>query len=82
MTDITTICRTVTTMANQLHKLGNSLSNAFRTAWRRIKASMTCQVSGATYDKRQQLQQFIASRKPEELMVYLQRDGVGLEWLP
>lgn len=74
MKDITTIRKTVATMANQLHKLGYSLSNAFRTAWRRIKASMTCRVSGVTYGKRQQLLQFIAGRKPEELTVYLQRD--------
>jgi len=31
-------------------------------------------VSGITYDKRQELLQFIASRKPEDLIVYLQRD--------
>lgn len=74
MKDIRTIRRAVATMANQLHKLGYSLSNAFRTAWRRIKESMTCRVSGVTYDKRQELLQFIAGRKPEELTVYLQRD--------
>ncbi len=74
MRDISTIRKTVATMANQLHKLGYSLSNAFRTAWRRIKESMTCRVSGVTYDKRQQLLQFIAGKKPEELTVYLQRD--------
>lgn len=74
MKDITTIRRTVATMANQLHKLGYSLSQAFKMAWRRIKESMTCRVSGVTYDKRQELLQFIASRNPEELTVYLQRD--------
>jgi len=74
MKNITTIRRTVATMANQLHKLGYSLSQAFKTAWKRIKESMTCRVSGVTYDKRQELLQFIASRKPEELTVYLQRD--------
>lgn len=74
MKDISTVRKTVATMANQLHKLGYSLSQAFRTAWRRIKESMTCKVSGVTYDKRQELLKFIASRKPEELTVYLQRD--------
>ncbi len=78
MKDISTIRRTVATMANQLHKLGYSLSNAFRTAWRRVKASMTCRVSGVTYGKRQELLQFIASRKPEELTVYLQRDRANV----
>ena len=74
MKDISTIRRTVATMANQLHKLGYSLSQAFKTAWRRIKESMTCRVSGVTYEQRQELLQFIASRKLEELTVYLQRD--------
>ena len=74
MKDISTIRRTVATMANQLHKLGYSLSQAFKTAWRRVKMSITCKVSGVTYDKRQELLQFIAGRKPEELTVYLQRD--------
>ena len=35
---------------------------------------MICRVSGVTYQNRQQLLQFIADRKPEELTVYLQRD--------
>lgn len=74
MRDISTIRRIVATMANQLHKLGYSLSNAFRTAWRRVKMSITCRVSGVTYQNRQQLLQFIAGRKPDELTVYLQRD--------
>lgn len=78
MKDITAVRRTVATMANQLHKLGYSLSNAFRTAWRRVKASMTCRVSGVTYGKRQELLQFIAGRKPEELTVYLQRDKANV----
>lgn len=50
MKSISTIRRTVTTMANQLHKLGYSLSQAFRTAWKRVKESMTCRVSGVTYE--------------------------------
>jgi len=45
MKDINKICRTVAAMANQLHKLGYSLSQAFKTAWRRVKESMTCRVS-------------------------------------
>ena len=36
-------------MANQLHKLGYSLSQAFRTAWKRVKESMTCRVSGVKW---------------------------------
>lgn len=74
MRDINTVRKAVATMANQLHKLGYSLSQAFKTAWKRVKNSMKCKVSGVTYEKRQQLLQFIASRKHEDLTVYLQRD--------
>ncbi len=82
MKDISTIRKTVATMANQLHKLGYSLSQAFKTAWKRVKESMTCRVSGVTYEKRQQLLQFIAGRKHEDLTVYLQRDRANFEqWL-
>lgn len=65
-------------MANQLRKLGYSLSLAFRTAWKRVKESMTCRVSGVTYENRQQLLRFIAGRKPEELAVYLKRDKANV----
>ena len=37
MEQITKIRKAVATMANQLHKLGYSLSQAFKTAWRRVK---------------------------------------------
>lgn len=37
MRDINTVRKAVATMANQLHKLGYSLSQAFRTAWKRVK---------------------------------------------
>ena len=74
MRDINTVRKAVATMANQLHKLGYSLSQAFETAWKRVKNSMKCRVAGVTYEKRQQLLQFIAGRKQEDLTVYLQRD--------
>ena len=74
MEQITKIRKAVATMANQLHKLGYSLSQAFKTAWKRVKMSITCRVSGVTYGKRQELLKFIAGRKPEELTVYLNRD--------
>lgn len=74
MKDIKIIRRTVATMANQLHKLGYSLSQAFKTAWKRVKESMTCRVPGVTYENRQQLLRFIAGQKEEDLAVYLRRD--------
>lgn len=77
MKDIRTVRRAVT-MANQLHKLGYSLSQAFRAAWRRVKDGMKVCVSGVTQEKRQDLLQFMAGRKPEELTVYLRRDKANL----
>lgn len=78
MKNITTVRRSVAIMANQLHKLGYTLSNAFKTAWRRIKKSMTCKVSGTSFGNRQQLLQFISSQKEENLTVYLKRDRANL----
>ena len=40
MKDINTVRKAVATMANQLHKLGYSLSQTFKTAWKRVKNSM------------------------------------------
>ena len=40
MRDINTVRKAVATMANQLHKLGYSLSQEFKTAWKRVKNSM------------------------------------------
>lgn len=78
MKNITTVRRSVAIMANQLHKLGYTLSNAFKTAWRRIKKSMTCKVSGTSFGNRQQLLQFISSQKKENLTIYLKRDRANL----
>lgn len=78
MKNIQTIRKTVATMANQLHKLGYSLSQAFRTAWKRVKESMTCRVSGVTYENRQQLLKYIASQREEDLTVYLRRDKANI----
>lgn len=74
MKDIRTIRRIVATMANRLHKLGYSLSQAFKTAWKRIKEGMAVKAAGVTFGNRQELLQFIAGRKPEELTTYLKRD--------
>ncbi len=45
MRDINTVRKAVATMANQLYKLGYSLSQAFKTAWKRVKNSMKCRDS-------------------------------------
>lgn len=74
MRQITKTRKAVATMANQLRKLGYTLSKAFKTAWRRIKEGMTVKAIGVTFGNRQNLLQFIAGRKPEELTTYLRRD--------
>lgn len=72
--NITDIRKAVAAMANQLHKLGYTLSNAFKTAWRRVKESMTSKVSGVTYENRQELLRFISNQDKGSLTVYLKRD--------
>lgn len=74
MKQITKTRKAVATMANQLVKLGYTLSIAFKTAWKRIKEGMKVKAAGVTIGNRQNLLQFIAGRKPEELTAYLRRD--------
>ena len=74
MKQITKTRKAVATMANQLRKLGYTLSKAFKTAWARVKEGITVKVVGVTFSNRQKLLQFIAGRKPEELTTYLRRD--------
>ncbi len=74
MKQITKTRKAVATMANQLVKLGYTLSIAFKTAWKRIKEGMKVKAAGVTAGNRQNFLQFIAGRKPEELTVYLRRD--------
>lgn len=68
----------VATMANQLRKLGYSLSNAFKVAWRRVKQNMTIRVIGTTYENRQELLQFINNQDKSNLTVCLKRDYANL----
>lgn len=74
MKQITKTRKAVASMANQLVKLGYTLSKAFKIAWRRIKEGMTVKAQGVTFGNRQNLLQFISGRKPEELTTYLRRD--------
>lgn len=74
MKQITKTRKAVATMANELRKLGYSLAEAFRKAWKRIKEGMVVRAAGVTFSNRQKLLQFIAGRKPEELTTYLRCD--------
>ena len=74
MKQITKIRTAVCAMANELVKLGYTLSKAFKTAWARAKEGMTVKAAGVTFGNRQSLLQYIAGKKPEELTTYLRRD--------
>lgn len=74
MKQITKTRKAVATMANELRKLGYSLAEAFRKAWKRIKEGMVVRAVGVTFSNRQELLRFISNRKPEELTTYLRRD--------
>lgn len=41
-------------MANELKKAGYSLSQAFKTAWKRVKLSMTIRAAGTIFGNRQE----------------------------
>lgn len=71
---ITNIKRTVCIMANQLHKVGMTLSEAFRKAWRRIKQTMTIRAAGTTFENRQERLQFLSQFKAEDLSITLERE--------
>ncbi len=77
MKQITKTRKAVVTMANELRKLGYTLSKAFKTAWRMVKEGITVRAAGTTFGNRQELLQFIAGRRPEELTTYLRRDRVN-----
>lgn len=47
--------RAVATMANALRKTGLTLSEAWKKAWRRIKATMTFRAVGVTFENRQSI---------------------------
>lgn len=75
MKDISTIRRTVATMANQLHKLGYTLSKAFKTAWTRVKEGMVVRVSGVTFSNIQERLRFLSQFRPQDLTVSLEREA-------
>ena len=74
MKEITKIRKAVCTMANELKKVGYSLSQAFRKAWSRVKLSMTVRVSGTTFENRQERLEFLKRFRLEDLSVTLERE--------
>ena len=75
---ITNIRKAVCIMANELKKLGYSLSAAFKKAWSRIKNSMTVRATGVSFGNRQEILQFIAKFKREDLYITLEREQANI----
>ena len=71
---ITNIRKAVCTMANELHKKGITLSQAFKRAWNMIKNGLTLKAAGVTYNNNQGKLQYLAQFKPSDLKVVLRRD--------
>ena len=75
---ITNIRKAVCIMANELKKLGYSMSAAFKKAWGRIKNSMTVRATGVSFGNRQEILQFIAKFKREDLYITLEREQANI----
>ena len=74
MNEIRNIRKAVATMANELHKAGLTLSEAFKKAWRRVKDSMTLRVAGTTHNNGQRKLSYLANFKTDDLSVVLERE--------
>lgn len=74
MKHITSIRKTVCTMANELKKSGYSLSQAFRKAWKRVKLSMTIRAAGTMAENRQERLKFLQQFPVDALHVTLERE--------
>lgn len=72
MSTLTNTRKAVATMANALRKQGYTLSEAFKKAWRRVKATMTFRAVGVTFDKRQDALRWFGQYKG--VTVTLQRE--------
>ena len=72
--NISNVRRTVCLMANSLVKVGYNLSEAFKKAWRRVKAGMTIRTAGTSFENRQELLSYISQYDKENLSILLLRD--------
>ncbi len=74
MKQITRMRKAVCIMANELKKAGYSLSQAFKTAWKRVKFSMTIRAAGTTFGNRQECLNFLKQFRQNDLSVTLERE--------
>lgn len=70
---ITNIRKAVCIIANDLRKAGYTLSQAFKQAWRRVKARMTFRAAGVTYDMRQEKLKYLAGFRLKDIRIRLIR---------
>lgn len=74
MKQITKVRKAVCIMANELKKLGYSLSQAFKKAWAQVKNTMKVRAAGTTFENRQERLQFLKQFHPNDLTVTLERE--------
>ena len=74
MKQITKVRKAVCVMANELKKLGYSLSQAFKKAWAQVKNTMKVRVVGTTFENRQERLQFLKQFHLNDLTVTLKRE--------
>ena len=74
MRQITKVRKAVCVMANELKKVGYSLSQAFKKAWAQVKNTMKVRVVGTTFENRQERLQFLKQFHLNDLTVTLKRE--------
>lgn len=74
MKQITKVRKAVCVMANELKKVGYSLSQAFKKAWAQVKNTMKVRVAGTTFENRQERLQFLKQFHQNDLTVTLERE--------
>lgn len=74
MKQITRVRKAVCIMANELKKLGYSLSQAFKKAWAQVKNTMKVRAAGTTFENRQERLQFLKQFHLSDLTVTLERE--------
>ena len=74
MKQITKVRKAVCVMANELKKVGYSLSQAFKKAWAQVKNTIKVRVAGTTFENRQERLQFLKQFHLNDLTVTLKRE--------
>lgn len=74
MKQITKLRKTVCIIANELKKMGYSLSQAFKKAWQQVKSPMVIRAAGTTFENRQERIKFLKSFHHDDLTITLERE--------